>query len=137
MSGMRPEFERARREIVELHDAFAAWMGAGADVFQRFEAALAQDFSMVGPGAKRLDRAGVLAMLGGLRGAFGAGFGIRIDAFQPLSAGPGFVAVGYDEIQIGRPGPSQRRASALLCPDPVGPNGLRWLAVHETWIADA
>jgi hypothetical protein len=134
---MRPEFERARLEIVDLHDAFAAWMGAGADVFARFEAALAADFSMVGPSAKRLDRAGVLAMLGGMRGAFGPGFGIRIEAAVPLAHGADFICVGYDEIQVGRPGPSRRRASALLCPDPAGPNGLRWLAVHETWIPDA
>jgi len=131
MSAVPPEFERARLEIVALHDAFAAWMGRGADVFARFEAALVPDFSMVGPSAKRLNRAGVLAMLAGLRGAFGAGFGIEIAAFAPLSAGPEFVLVGYDEIQAGRPGPSRRRATALLVPDPAG---LRWLAVHETWL---
>ena len=75
---MAPEFDKARLEIEALHDAFAAWMGPGTDVFARFEAALMPEFSMVGPSARRLDRAGVLAMLAGLRGAFGAGFGIEI-----------------------------------------------------------
>jgi hypothetical protein len=127
------------REIEALHAAFAVWMGLGGDdaVFARFEAAFAPEFSMVGPGGQRLDRAGVLAMLRSRRAAFGPDFAIRIDGAAALAAGPGFVAAGYDEIQSNRPGPLRRRATALFRPDPAGPNGLLWLAVHETWLSDA
>ncbi|MCA3263485.1 MAG: DUF4440 domain-containing protein [Telmatospirillum sp.] len=137
MTDENPDLAAAIREIEELHAAFAAWMGPGAgpEIFARFEAAFAPEFSMVGPSGKRLDRAGVLAMLAANRAAFGAGFAIKIEAAVPLAHGPGFVCVGYDEIQTGRPGPLQRRASALFRADTAAANGLRWLAVHETWIA--
>jgi hypothetical protein len=126
------------REIEALHDAFAAWMGPGGDsaVFARFEAALAPEFTMVGPGGQRLDRTGVLDMLRSRAAAFGPAFAIRIEGAVLLAAGAGFVAAGYDEIQSNRPGPLRRRATALFRPDPAGPNGLRWLAVHETWLPD-
>ena len=137
MSDANAFFAAAVREIEELHAAFAAWMGpgAGAEIFARFEAAFAREFTMVGPSGKRLDRAGVLAMLAANRAAFGAGFGIGIEAAVPLAHGADFVCVGYDEIRTGRPGPLQRRASAVFRPVQAAPNGLRWLAVHETWIA--
>jgi hypothetical protein len=137
MTQFDPQIAAAIREIEELHAAFSVWMGPGAgpEIFARFEAAFAPEFTMVGPSGKRLDRAGVLAMLNANRAAFGAGFGIKIEAPVKLAQGPAFVCVGYDEIQAGRPGPSQRRATALFRPEPAAPNGLRWLAVHETWIA--
>ncbi|MCM0019974.1 MAG: DUF4440 domain-containing protein [Tagaea sp.] len=126
----------ATKEIEELHDAFARWMGVGDDaVFARFEAAFAPGFSMVGPSGARLDRAGVLDMLRARRAAFGPEFRIEIRDPVPLAAGPGFIAVGYDEVQFNRPGPLSRRASAVFEPHAGGPNGLRWLLVHETWIA--
>lgn len=129
-------FAAAVKEIEEIHAAFARWMGPGDDAaFARFEAAFAPGFSMVGPSGARLDRAGVLDMLRARRAAFGPEFRIEIHAPVPLAAGPGFLAVGYDEIQSNRPGPLQRRASATFAPDATGPNGLRWLLVHETWIA--
>ena len=131
-------FAEIVREIEALHDAFAVWMGPGGDeaVFARFEAALAPEFTMVGPGGQRLDRAGVLDMLKSRKAAFGPDFAIRIEGAVPLAAGTGFVAAGYDEIQANRPGSLRRRATALFRPDPAGPNGLRWLAVHETWLPD-
>jgi hypothetical protein len=137
MTDAVPAFAAAVREIEELHAAFAAWMGPGGgpELFARFESAFAPEFTMVGPGGKRLDRAGVLAMLNANRAAFGAGFGIAIEAAVPLAHGADFICVGYDEIQTGRPGPLQRRASAVFRPVQAAPNGLRWLAVHETWIA--
>ena len=76
-------------------------------------------------------------MLRSRKAAFGPDFAIRIDSAVELAAGPGFVAAGYDEIQANRPGLLRRRATALFRPDPAaGPNGLRWLAVHETWLPD-
>ena len=137
VSDTTSDFARARREVEDLHAAFTSWMGVGGDpsVFARFEAAFAAGFSMVGPDGRRRDRAAVLDMLRGARGAFGDGFAIRIDACTPLAAAPGVTAIGYDEIQSGRPGPTHRRATALLLHDPAGPNGMRWLAVHETWVS--
>ncbi len=139
MSDASPLFAAAVREIEELHAAFSTWMGAGAgpEIFARFEAAFAPEFTMVGPSGKRLDRAGVLAMLAANRAAFGAGFGIEIAAAVPLAHGADFICVGYDELQTGRPGPLQRRASAVFRPVPGAANGLQWLAVHETWIASS
>ena len=129
-------FAAAVKEIEELHVAFARFMGPGDEaVFARFEAAFALGFSMVGPSGARLDRAGVLAMLRSRQGAFEPAFQIDIRDAVPLAEAPGFVAVGYDEIQANRPGPLRRRASAVFARDPAGPNGLRWLFVHETWIA--
>lgn len=129
-------YAAAVREIEELHAAFQRWLGAGdRSVFARFDAALAPGFSMVGPAGVRLDRAGVLDMLGERLGAFGPAFRIEIRDPAPLASGPGFLAVGYDEVQVNRPGPLSRRASAVFAPDARAPNGLVWLLVHETWIA--
>jgi hypothetical protein len=89
----------------------------------------------VGPSGARLNRAGVLEMLRSRKAAFGPAFRIEIRDCIELAAGPGFIAVGYDEIQANRPGPLQRRASAVFLTDAQGPNGLRWLLVHETWIS--
>lgn len=127
-------FAAAVKEIEDLHAAFARWMGTGEDVFARFESSFTPGFSMVGPSGARLDRAGVLAMLRDRRGAFGPAFGIEIRNPIELAAGPGFLAVGYDEIQTNRPGPLARRASAGFVPAPAAPNGLVWLFVHETWL---
>jgi hypothetical protein len=129
-------FASAVTEIEELHAAFVRWMGPGDDAaFARFEAAFAPGFSMVGPSGARLNRDGVLDMLRSRRAAFGPEFRIEIRDPVALAAGPGFVAIGYDEIQAGRPGLLNRRASAVFLLDSAGPNGLRWLLVHETWIA--
>lgn len=134
-------FPAAAREIEELHAVFAAWLGdAGrrdAGLFARIEAALAPDFAMVVPDGRRLARAKVLAALAAGEGAHGPGFAIRIENVALVAEAPGLVAAIYDEVQSGMTGPSHRRSTALFRAAPDGPNGLRWAAVHETWIAGA
>jgi len=127
----------AVRETRELHEAFEAWFrpGAADAVLARIEAALAPGFVVVSPDGSQLARHELLALLRAARGCRGPGFRIAVEAAAPLHVAPPLVLLGYVERQRTESGETTRRSSALFRADPAGPNGLRWLAVHETWIA--
>jgi len=130
----------AELEVEELHAAFTVWFRPGAPeaVFARFEAALAAGFSMVSPAGLLLAREPLLAGLRAAGGSRGDTFRIAIEDQTPLHIAPPLILFHYVERQwtasLGAACESARRATALLRADPHGPNGLRWLAVHETWI---
>jgi len=119
-------------EIIALHDAFEAWLGApGAGDMARFEAALAPGFTMVPPSGALLDRAGVLAFLAAGRGTRGADFRIVVEQARLLQQQGDLVLMHYIERQWTRGVETARRATALFRLSPDGP---AWLAVQETWI---
>ena len=130
----------AEREIHELHDFFMTWLGGmrprDQAALDRLEAALAPGFSMVTPDGRRLSRPAVVGWIAAAHGARGAAFRIWITDVEPLHVEPPHALIGYVERQHADGRDSARRASVLFRVDPSGPNGLRWLAVHETWLAD-
>jgi hypothetical protein len=115
-------------EVVALHDAFTAWLGAGAGAFGPIEAALAPGFAMVPPDGQLHDRAAVLARLRSARGLRGAQFRIAIENAAILHAQGDMALVRYVERQWAPD--SARRAVALLR---WQNDAWRWLWVQETW----
>ncbi len=129
----------AAREIDELHAFFMTWLGGtrpkNPAALDRLEAALAPGFSMVTPDGRRLSRAAVIGWITAAHGARGAEFRIWITDIEPLHLEPPHALIGYVERQHAEGRETARCASVLFRVDPEGPNGLRWLAVHETWLA--
>jgi hypothetical protein len=127
-------------EIRRLHVFFEAWMSGrlpeSESAFAPFPAALAADFTMVGPDGASRDRAAIIALVKGFHGARGAVFRIWIEDAHVLLAQPGMALVRYDECQhiADQAGArdTRRRCTAMLT-DADGE--WRWLAVQETWVA--
>lgn len=127
-----PEWER---EIVELHDFFQGWLRGEREpgAFGRLDAALAEDFQMVVPSGRRLERRDVVSGLRGERGQFPS-LEIRIEEPTLRAAGDGWRLAVYRERQRTEDGETLRVSTVLFREDPDGPNGLRWVHVHETWV---
>ena len=136
--------ERAEREIVGLHRFFEGWFNgrlpATDEAFFRFESALGDGFEMVTPTGVVRDRAGVLAAVRGAHPGRAVGEGepnlsISIRNVRILRAWVGHVLVTYEEHQTrGGEALPTRISTALLDAHDAGPNGLRWIHLHETWI---
>lgn len=126
------EAEACAAEIVALHEVFQRVLGApGEDDAGRFEAAFAPGFAMVMPNGRRLDRAGVLALLREARGVRGEGFRITIEEIAVLHAAPPLMLMHYVERQVLLGHETSRRAAALFRMEAGRP---RWLFVQETWV---
>jgi hypothetical protein len=124
--------ERCAAEIVALHEAFVATLGAaGQDDGGRFAAAFAPGFTLVTPSGARLGREEVLAFLAGARGSRGEGFRIAIEDVAVLHAAPPLMLMHYVERQWVHGRESARRVASLFRLEPDGP---RWLFVQETWV---
>lgn len=126
-----------RTEIEELHGFFQAWLGGvpheGEVRFERLERALAPGFTFVTPGGRALERSAVVE---GVRSGRSSRPGLRIEVGDPRllhDAGDLLVAT-YEEWQHEGERTTGRRSTVVFRRDEDGPNGLRWLHVHETWI---
>jgi len=134
-----PVVRAALREVTDLHAFFEAWLGgtvADTDaVFSRVERALGATFTMVSPGGARLRRPEVIGWLRGAHGSRSEQGPFRIAAVEPelLLLRPPLVVVGYVEEQAAG-GEVTRRRSTAVFEASEGEEGVRWLALHETWI---
>jgi hypothetical protein len=132
----------AEDEVRLLHVFFEDWMSgrlprtqAG---FAPFPAALAADFSMVSPDGAERGRGDILTLVESLHGARGASFRIWIEAVRVLHREGEATVVRYDEcqhlVEAAGARDTRRRCTAVLA---ATKEGWRWLAVHETWVAEA
>ena len=140
---MTPDHPLARaalREGADLHAFFEAWLGGTVEdtdaAFARVERALGEAFTMVAPSGALLRRPDVI---GWLRGAHGSRAGqgpFRIAAVEPelLLLRPPLVVVRYIEEQEAGGGVTRRRSTAVFEASGDRNEGVRWLALHETWI---
>ena len=128
--------ERARREVLALHDFFVVWFRPGATAidFGQCEAALAPDFRMVAPDGKVNDRAAVLRRLRQARGALPADFAIVIAAIEPLWQQGDAILLGYVEEQYRSGSITRRRSTALFTAEATAPRGVVWRHLQETWM---
>lgn len=116
-------------EIVGLHEWFDAWFSgeAPADSSVMLEAALHEDFAMIGPDGEERDRASTIAGIIAARGSGARRIAIR--DVRIVGEWGDTVAVRYEEWQ-GEPGREQGRVStAILERDG---SRWRWRHVHET-----
>jgi len=124
---------RWRQEIEELHDFFENYFRGTESSLERVEEALAPGFSIVGPDADESDRDQTLTAL---RVGQGRATDLRIttrDHRLILEDGNTVVAA-YVEQHDSPSGQTLRRSTVVFVVDVEGPNGLRWLRVHETWM---
>ena len=118
-------------EIVELHEVFERYFTGGIDSLQRVEAALGPDFTIVGPSGHTASRDQTLSALA-TGYATRDGFEIVIDEARLVADTPDLVVATYIESQISGAETSRLQSTVVFEKDGAGPNGLRWLRVHET-----
>jgi hypothetical protein len=123
-------------EIVELHRFFEGWMSGAldpaGDPVRRLEEALAPGFHRIGPDACCQGRDEVIGWIREAHAASGPDFRIEIRNPVLRFESDDFLLATYEEWQQGGKGPDGRLSSVLFRKDPDGPNGLRWVHVHET-----
>jgi hypothetical protein len=136
-----PLVRAALAEVIDLHVFFEAWLGGTTAkepaAFSRLDRALAEQFTLVAPGGERLRRPAVIEGLRGAHGARPAPFRITIREPELLCLRPPLVILGYIEEQSAGATLTRRRSTAVFesCADEDARQGVRWLALHETWIA--
>ena len=120
-----------RNEIIDLHTFFERWLSGETEDLSRCEAVLADEFTMIGPGGRLIDRA---TLLDNLREAHGArAVGIRIENFTVREI-DGLCLATYEEWQDEEGEVRGRLSTALFHARDDAPHGVEWLHVHETWL---
>lgn len=126
------------REIGELHDFFQAWMRGELPrtdaAFARFPAALDARFMLISPAGQA---AGVEETVAWIRSAHGSrpDFRLWTTDHQVRFEAAGCVLATYQEWQTRDGVTTTRLSSVLFRADPAAPNGVAWVHVHETWLA--
>jgi len=131
--------ELARKEVEDLHVFFQSWFAGSLQpqAFERVEAALDRDFTLVSPRASVERRP---ALLVSIRAAHGKRpqFRIWIEEFAVLWERDAFLMVRYHELQQdGDEARTARLSTALFRADEQTANRLVWMHVHETWLSAA
>ncbi|MDT8408058.1 MAG: hypothetical protein RQ741_00535 [Wenzhouxiangellaceae bacterium] len=129
--------QRGSREIIELHQFFEGWYrGQEHLAFDRIDRALGADFVIVMPDARVLERAAIIEAVRGQHDS-DALAKLKICNVALRAVHDGTAIFTYEEWQSGQDQPMRGRLSTVVfAEDPARPNGLAWLHVHETWLAD-
>jgi hypothetical protein len=128
------------REITQLHSFFESWLAGQLpntdDAFDRADRVIAPDFTIVEPSGTEVNRTQLVT---GLRAAWGQRPGVRIWAtsVQIMAQGGPLVFARYEERQQLNGRETRRISTAIFRETPETPNGLSWLRVHETWVANS
>jgi len=139
LSWDHPLTRAAFEEVTDLHVFFEAWLGGTMEKtpggLSRLEGALADGFTLVTPQGARLKRSEVIESLRAAHGSRSGSFRIAILEPVLLCLRPPLAVLGYIEEQDMGGAVTRRRSTAVFeeCAD--GRKGVRWLTLHETWIA--
>lgn len=121
-------------EVAELHAIFEAYfLGEMPDDLSRVDAALAPTFTMVGPDGNESNRKQVMS---GLKAGYthASSLAITTADYQLLHDSDDVVIAAYTESHQLTERSNHRRSTVVFERDTGGPNGLRWLRVHECWL---
>jgi hypothetical protein len=131
--------DRCRLEVAELHRFFQGWFrGELPDTnesFDRFSGVMADEFEMVAPDGKAINRAAILDTVGDGHGKE-PGAEIWIENHRHRLTVGGVSLVTYEEWQDWGGRKRGRLSSALMQTAEDTPNGVHWLHVHETWLPE-
>jgi hypothetical protein len=123
-------------EIRELHDFFTRWyvgMELNTDAaFARFADVMADEFVMITPDGRRLDRQQVLEFV--RAGAGSRSLTIETRGHDYRGGAGGLHVMMYEEWQRIDDEETGRHSTAVFRERADTPNGIEWLLVHETWI---
>ncbi|MEM9221743.1 MAG: hypothetical protein AAGB11_04985 [Pseudomonadota bacterium] len=131
--------ERAIKEVVDRHNAFAAWFtGRGDDaLFEEMRSVFAPSFVLISPDGSSASHEAVIAMLEGGRSRRPDSFSIKITDAKALWSSKDAALIAYLEHQAIHGEWTLRQSTALFTPADGTPNGVVWQHVHETWINEA
>ena len=135
-----PLFNRARDEVVSLHEFFVAWYDkntAAATDFDRFDKVMGRGMKMIPPSGDMLDRDAVVSYVRDNRATFDGDYAIEIADVELAWEAGNAIVVTYVEKQERRGVKTARRASALFVESSSAPNGVEWRHLHETWMQAA
>jgi hypothetical protein len=121
--------------VVALHDFFTRWFASPPTEggFERFEAGLGPEFTIVTPDGSELSRGEIIEAVRSMHGTGGPDISIRDVRVVHLTGT--FATVRYVEVQDWEDGRHTERVStAVLEADATAPDGVRWHSVHETWL---
>lgn len=121
-------------EIIELHRFFEAWFLGREDSLERAELALHLDFTMIGPDGTLADRSTTLRRL---RDGHAHSTDLRIETGDHRllhTADDLLIATYVERHRLAGDRANERISTVVFVPTRRGPNGLRWLHVHETWL---
>ncbi|MCC5857816.1 MAG: DUF4440 domain-containing protein [Ectothiorhodospiraceae bacterium] len=125
-------------EILDLHAFFQDWFRGDAEdaAFSRLEATLADDFVIVTPQARSVERSGIIE---GVRSQHGCDprAELAIRRVRLRSVRESIAVFTYEEWQgrYGRP-TTGRLSTVVFARRDEAPHGLVWLHVHETWLPE-
>jgi hypothetical protein len=127
---------RWREEIEELHAFFEAYFLGALASLDRADAALAPDFTMCGPYGTVSNRSDTMAAL--LAGhAHTTSLVITTSEHRLLATSGDLVVASYVEHHQLSDRSNQRHTTVVFEQASSAPNGLKWLRVHETWVASS
>jgi len=133
---------RCRSEVVELHRFLEAWSNAELpstdEAFSRFEEVIAPSFVLVDPDGETLERESIVTAIRTAHGRWsGAPGRIRIENVRLRQAGRDLVVATYEEWHDVDSRTIGRSSTVVFGRNDRAPNGLEWLHLHESWIAEA
>jgi hypothetical protein len=127
-----------QREVIELHDFFVNWLHGKLpntpQAFHRVEHVLSPDFLLISPDGKITNNKSLLTSI---RAAHGArpSLNMWIESVQLQQQIDNLLIVTYEEWQRENDNTTARISTAVFRVESNAPQGLRWLHVHETWLA--
>lgn len=132
MSDMHPFFD----DVVSTHELIRGWLAGATTEAAAYTALLARfapGFSMISPGGKVLDKAGLAAFFSAAAGSR-PGLHMQIADLALLQESDHGATVSYREFQS-QPGaqPSERWSTVVY--EKTSDGGLLWRHLHETWAA--
>ena len=135
--------QRCRREVDDLHRFFVDWFTGtipnDGSEFDRLDGALADEFQIISPNGRRVDKPQLLERVRCAHGAHADdGFRIEIRYVEVRFVEPPLCLLTYEEWQRRGDDPwDGRLSSAWFRESEDAPNGVRWLHVHEVGLDDA
>lgn len=131
---------RCEKEIIELHQFFQDWFSGAVpntdEQFTRAADVLDEGFVIISPDGTLTEGAPLLA---GIRQGHGTrpNFRIWVEDFRFHRQDNYIALTTYQEwAKIGEE-TTARISTALFREKAGNPNGVEWLHVHETWLAEA
>lgn len=126
------DLQAVTEEIEALHREFEDWFHDRSESLDRVDRSLSADFLFIPPAGAVIPRP---ELLDGLRAARGtAAYRIGIEDVDVHWRRGALLGASYVEVHRHDDYTTRRRSSAVFERDDAPPAGLRWLAVHETWL---
>ena len=122
-------------DVLSTHVLIREWLSGGATAPDHCAALLARfspDFTMVAPGGRQLDRAGLAAFFQGAGGSR-PGLQMRLSDLVLIQESAAGATVSYRDCQSLPGGEHTERLSTVVY-DKTPTGALLWRHLHETWV---